>query len=213
MKKGLFITFEGPDGSGKTTVSTAVVERLKNEGYPVMYTREPGGSKIAEEIRQVILDPDNTAMDARTEALLYAASRRQHLTEIVLPALEKGITVISDRFVDSSLAYQGCGRQIGMEAVAEINRFAVEGHMPDHTIFLNVDADTGLTRIAARKYLDRLDQESQAFHERVYEGYQKVIAMFPERMCVVDASRDADTVIAEAYEEVKGWLDAERSAA
>lgn len=207
MKKGLFITFEGPDGSGKTTVSTAVVERLKKEGYPVMYTREPGGSHIAEEIRQVILDPANTAMDERTEALLYAASRRQHLQEIVLPALEKGITVISDRFVDSSLAYQGCGRQIGMEEVAAINRFAVEGHMPDRTIFLNVDADTGLKRIASRTYLDRLDQESKDFHERVYAGYQKVIEMYRDRMTVLDASKPAEEVIQKAYEEVKGWLD------
>lgn len=206
MEKGLFITFEGPDGAGKTTVSTAVVEQLKKEGCRVMYTREPGGSRIAEEIRQTILDPQNTEMDARTEALLYAASRRQHLVEVVLPALADGITVISDRFVDSSLAYQGCGRRIGMEEVMSINRFAVEGHMPDHTIFLNVPAEVGLARIQSRNYLDRLDQESEAFHERVYEGYQKVIQLYEDRMTVIDATRSADQVIAEAVQYIKDWL-------
>lgn len=210
MKKGLFITFEGPDGSGKTTVSTAVAKKLEQEGYPVCYTREPGGIDIAEQIRSVILDPKNTAMDARTEALLYAASRRQHLVEKVIPAVEAGITIISDRFVDSSLAYQGCGRELGIEKVYAINEFAIEGYLPDKTVFLNVDAETGLKRIGSRSYLDRLDQEGLAFHQRVYEGYQKVIRMYPERMIVLDASKDADTVIEEAYQAVKGLLDAER---
>ena len=207
MKKGLFITLEGPDGSGKTTVSTKVVESLSKKGYQVMYTREPGGSEIAEKIRSIILDPANTAMDARTEALLYAASRRQHLVEIVLPALEKGITVISDRFVDSSLAYQGCGRQIGIQEVYDINLFATGGRMPDRTYFLNVPAETGLARISSRTYLDRLDQESQAFHQRVYEGYQKVIAMYSERIEVVDATRDADTVANDVEARILGLLN------
>ncbi len=208
MKKGMFITFEGPDGSGKTTVSTAVTERLIKEGYQVQYTREPGGSDIAEQIRKVILDPKNTKMDARTEALLYAASRRQHLVEIVLPALEKGITIISDRFIDSSLAYQGCGRQIGIDEVYRINQFAVEGRMPDKTIFLNVSAETGLERINAnRDYLDRLDQESKDFHDRVYQGYQKVIDMYRDRMIILDASKKPEEVIEDAYHTVKGLLD------
>lgn len=208
MKRGLFITFEGPDGSGKTTVSTAVTERLEKEGYKVRYTREPGGSKIAEQIRSIILDPENTEMDARTEALLYAASRRQHLVDKVLPALEEGITIISDRFVDSSLAYQGCGRQIGIEEVFAINQFAIEGHMPYRTIFLNIDAETGLERISkGRTYLDRLDQESVEFHERVYNGYKEVIRKYADRMIIVDASRDVDTVIEETYQIVKGLLD------
>lgn len=208
MEKGLFITFEGPDGSGKTTVSTAVCLRLAGEGYNLQYTREPGGSKIAEEIRDVILDPANTAMDARTEALLYAASRRQHLVEKVIPALNKGITVISDRFIDSSLAYQGYARGIGMDAVYDINRFAVEGHMPDKTIYLDVDAETGLKRINAhRDYLDRLDQESLDFHQKVHEGYQKVIEKYKDRMIIIDASRDVNEVIEDAYQAVKGLLD------
>lgn len=209
MNKGLFITFEGPDGSGKTTVSTAVCKRLQDEGYDVVYTREPGGSDIAEQIRRVILDPKNTDMDARTEALLYAASRRQHLVEKVLPALQAGKTVISDRFIDSSLAYQGVGRGIGIDAVYSINQFAIEGHMPDKTIFLNIDAETGLQRINAnRNYLDRLDQESEKFHDKVYEGYKQVIEKYHDRMIIVDASRDVDTVIQDAYTAVKGLLDA-----
>ena len=208
MKKGLFITFEGPDGSGKTTVSTAVCDRLKKDGYNVQYTREPGGSKIAEEIRNVILDPANTEMDARTEALLYAASRRQHLVEKVIPALHDGITVISDRFIDSSLAYQGYARGIGMEEVYAINQFAIEGHMPDKTIYLNISAEEGLKRINRnRDYLDRLDQESLDFHQKVHEGYEKVIEKYPDRMIVIDASQDVNTVIENAYQAVKGLLD------
>jgi dTMP kinase len=209
MKKGLFITFEGPDGSGKTTVSTAVCERLNREGYAVRYTREPGGSKIAEEIRNIILDPANTEMDARTEALLYAASRRQHLVDKVLPAMEEGITIISDRFVDSSLAYQGCGRQLGIEEIFAINQFAIEGHMPDRTIFLNVDAKVGLERIhRGRAVLDRLDMESIEFHERVYNGYKEVVSRYQDRMIVIDANRDVNEVIEDAYSAVKELLDA-----
>ena len=203
MKTGLFITFEGPDGSGKTTVSTAVTKMLEADGYQVRYTREPGGSNIAEQIRHVILDPKNTEMDARTEALLYAASRRQHLIDKVLPVLAQGIHVISDRFVDSSLAYQGCGREIGMDEV-------YENHMPDKTIFLQIDAETGLKRIRkGREVLDRLDQESVEFHERVHEGYQKVIEKYADRMIIVDATADVDTVIQKSYEIVKGLLDAQ----
>ena len=208
MKKGLFITFEGPDGSGKTTVSKAVADKLLAEGYQVRYTREPGGSAISEKIRDIILDPANTEMDPRTESLLYAASRRQHLVDIVLPLIEQGVTVISDRFVDSSIAYQGYGRQIGADEVYAINAFAIENYMPVKTIFLNVSAETGLARIQAnRAVLDRLDAESTDFHKRVFDGYQKVIAQYADRMIVVDASRDVDEVIAEVYSIVKGLLD------
>ena len=136
MNKGLFITFEGNDGSGKTTISKNIYEKLKKMGYPVIYTREPGGIDIAEQIRNVILNPKNTAMDARCEALLYAASRRQHLVEKVLPALDKGQIVLCDRFLDSSLVYQGIARGIGVQEVYDINAFAIEGHLPDATIFL-----------------------------------------------------------------------------
>lgn len=198
MRKGLFITFEGNDGCGKTTISTKVYEALKGKGEPVIYTREPGGIDIAEQIRAVILDPHNTAMDARTEALLYAASRRQHLMEKVLPALAAGKIVLCDRFLDSSLAYQGIGRGIGMDAVMQINEFAIENHMPDATIFLSVSLATGWKRISQRGQLDRLDQESREFHERVAEGYEQVKQRFAQRMIVIDAEADVDTVLAQA---------------
>ena len=203
MKKGWFITFEGPDGSGKTTVSTGVYNKLKEEGYDVIYTREPGGIDIAEQIRSVILDPKNTAMDARTEALLYAASRRQHLVEKVLPALERGAIVLCDRFIDSSLAYQGCGRHLGIQEVYDINQFAIEGHMPDKTIFLNVSPEVGLERVNAnRSFVDRMELESMQFHQDVYNGYQKVVEMYRDRMIIIDSSRTSDVVIAEAYDKV-----------
>ncbi|MBR2825403.1 MAG: dTMP kinase [Solobacterium sp.] len=207
MKKAKFITFEGPDGSGKTTVSKAVTERLLTEGYAIRYTREPGGSNIAEQIRDVILDPKNTEMDARTEALLYAASRRQHLVDIILPALESGTHVISDRFIDSSLAYQGCGRNIGIEEVYSINQFAIDTYMPDKTIYLDLDAEVGLSRIQGREFLDRLDQESVDFHERVFQGYQEVLEKYKDRFIIVNASRSVEEVIEEAYQVTKGILD------
>ena len=188
MTRGKFITFEGPDGSGKTTVSSAVCERLTELGYSVRYSREPGGSNIAERIRDIILDPDHTDMDPRCEALLYAASRRQHLTDIILPSLEQGTHVICDRFVDSSVAYQGFGRHIGAEPIREINAFATDGILPDKTIFLDVPAEIGLERInAGRREKDRLDQEGIAFHQAVYDGYRHVVETGGDRIVVIDA--------------------------
>ncbi|MFV0379218.1 MAG: dTMP kinase [Anaerorhabdus sp.] len=197
-KRGYFITFEGPDGSGKTTVSKAVYEHLKEMGVDAIYTREPGGIDIAEQIRNVILDPRNTAMDQRTEALLYAASRRQHLVELVLPALKKNQIVLCDRFVDSSLAYQGFGRHLGIDEVFNINYFATDGLMPDKTIFLDLSAEEGLKRIENRVYKDRLDQESLNFHFDVVKGYQEVVKRFSDRMVVIDASKNSEEVINEA---------------
>ncbi len=194
MKKGLFITFEGNDGSGKTTISKLVYEKLSEMGYPVIYTREPGGIDIAEQIRNVILDPKNTAMDARCEALLYAACRRQHLIEKVLPALEENKIVLCDRFIDSSLVYQGIARNIGIDEVYAINEFAIEGNLPDATIFLHVDLDTGLSRIESRGSKDRLDNESMNFHRMVAEGYEKVCKLYPERMHVIDATKTVNEV-------------------
>jgi dTMP kinase len=208
MKKGKFITFEGPDGSGKTTVSKAVCERLAEHGYPVRYSREPGGSKIAEQIRDIILDPKNTDMDPKCEALLYAASRRQHLTDIVIPALESGTHVICDRFVDSSAAYQGYARGIGADEVLAMNAFAIGDLMPEKTIFLDIPAETGIERIQKNhRAADRLDSEGMEFHRRVYEGYREVMKKAGERMIVIDASRDPETVIREAFEAVKEILN------
>lgn len=200
MQKGLFITFEGNDGSGKTTISQRAYEQLKNAGYPVIYTREPGGIDIAEQIRQLILHPANTAMDARCEALLYAASRRQHLVEKVIPALMKGNIVLCDRFLDSSLAYQGVARGIGMDEVLQINEFAIEGHMPDATIFLAIDVALGLKRVSARGNLDRLDQEGRAFHTLVAKGYEMVKQRFSSRIHVVNANQEIDQVFTDTMQ-------------
>ena len=193
--KGLFITFEGPDGAGKTSVADAVCERLSEMGYDVVHTREPGGIAISEDIRNIILDPKNTMMDARTEALLYAASRRQHLVEKVFPAVEQGKIVICERFVDSSLAYQGYGRGLGIDAVLSINLFAIDNTYPDLTIYLDVDEKTGLERISNRQNKDRLDQESIEFHHLVNEGYQEVLRRFKDRITVIDASKSKEEVI------------------
>lgn len=202
MRKGWFITFEGPDGSGKTTVSTAVVKKLEEMGYEVVYTREPGGIDIAEQIRHVILDPKNIAMDFKTEALLYAASRRQHLVEKVMPALELGKIVICDRFVDSSLAYQGVGRGLGIDEVYSINQFAIGDLMPDKTIYLDLGAQEGLDRLSNRVFKDRLDQEKVDFHLKVVDGYRQVVEKYKERMILVDASQPVEKVIEEAFEAV-----------
>ena len=205
--QGKFITFEGPDGSGKTTCAKGVYDILKKEGYDVIYTREPGGIEIAEEIRNIILNPKNTKMDARCEALLYAASRRQHLVEKVLPALAQGKIVLCDRFVDSSLAYQGVGRHLGIEEVFAINKFAIEDHMPDFTIYLNVDPQVGLQRIASRNFKDRLDQESLQFHQDTYNGYLQVVDKYKDRMIVVDANNDEATVIDDCLKIIKDHLN------
>ncbi len=203
MNKGLFITFEGNDGSGKTTIATRIFETLKAEGYDVIFTREPGGISIAEQIRHVILDPSNTSMDGRCEALLYAAARRQHLVEKVIPALEEGKIVLCDRFVDSSLAYQGVARGLGIEEVYQINQFAIEGHMPDATLFLKVDPKIGLSRIQSRGNLDRLDAEGEKFHALVAQGYDEVLKRYEDRITVIDASLDVDTVFKQAYQVIK----------
>ncbi len=194
MQKGLFITFEGGEGSGKTTASKYIYNRLNQLGYPAIYSREPGGVDIAEQIRNVILDVNNTAMDVRTEALLYAASRRQHLVEVILPALREGKIVICDRFIDSSLAYQGYARGIGMDEVWTINKFAIDTFLPDLTLFFDVEVETGLKRISSRDQLDRLDRESLDFHHKVHEGYRLVCEKYPERIKVVDANQPVDQV-------------------
>ena len=199
-QKGYFISFEGPDGSGKTTISKLVYEKLIENDFDCIYTREPGGIEIAEKIRDIILNPEHTSMDRKTEALLYAASRRQHLVEKVLPALKDNKIVICDRFVDSSLAYQGIGRGIGFEEVYAINEFAIEGYLPNFTIFLDIDAQTGLDRIQSRTFKDRLDQEDISFHQRVFAGYQEVLKRFKERIVIVDATKTIEAIVEDAYQ-------------
>lgn len=194
---GKFITFEGPDGSGKTSVVARLIELLNDEGVTeIVSTREPGGSVIAERIRKVILDVNHTEMDSRTEALLYAAARRQHLVERILPSLKEGKLVLCDRFVDSSLAYQGIARGIDIEKIWQINQFAIEGYMPVLTFLLDVPAEIGLERIyKARKQrqYDRLDQESLSFHQKTRQAFLD-FAENSERIVVVDATQSIDDV-------------------
>ena len=206
MNRGKFITFEGNDGSGKTTISTLVFEELQAQGIPVVFTREPGGIEIAEQIRTIILDPKNTGMDARTEALLYAASRRQHLVEKILPALEAGTHVICDRFIDSSLAYQGMGRSIGIKEVYEMNLFATQGCLPDLTLFLDVSVEEAMKRMEGRGNKDRLDQENDAFHQRVRLGYEMVKKRYPQRIHVIDAQQSITEVKDACLEEIERIL-------
>lgn len=199
MSKGLFITIEGGEGAGKTTLIETLAEYGAASGRIVVTTREPGGIPIAEQIRQVILDPKHTAMDARTEALLYAAARRQHLVEKVIPALDRGEIVICDRFIDSSLAYQGHARGLGIEEVWEINRFAIAGTMPDLTIYMDVRPEVGLDRISKgdNREVNRLDLESLAFHNRVREGYNLLLQRYPDRMSLIDAEQTPEAVAAQ----------------
>lgn len=204
----LFITFEGPDGSGKTSIANKLVKELKEKGLAILYTREPGGSQIAEEIRQIILDPKNTQMDYRTEALLLAASRRQHLVEKVLPALNENKLVLCDRFLDSSLAYQGHGRGLGIEEVLKINLFATEGKLPDLTLYFDISAEIGLSRINydGKREVNRLDLETLEFHKKTREGYLKLVDRYKKRIRKIDASKSFDEVYEETFEIVKKFL-------
>jgi dTMP kinase len=207
------LTFEGPDGAGKDSVLDVVVPQLQQHlSRELVVTREPGGDPIAEEIRELILDPENTAMDDRTEALLYAASRRQHLQRVIEPALKRGAVVLCDRFVDSSIAYQGAGRQIGEAAVAEINEFATAGRTPDLTVYLDVPAQVGLERIRSKRkdvQYDRLDQEEDAFHERVRAAYLRLAAANPERIVTVDAQQALAAVCRDTLQVLKQHLAAD----
>lgn len=209
MKKGIFITIEGPEGAGKTTIINLLTQRLKTEGYQVLQTREPGGIDIAEQIRKVILDKQNTAMDPRTEALLYAAARRQHLVEKVLPALEKNYIILCDRFVDSSLAYQGYARGLGIDEVLSINSFAIDGKMPKLTLYFDIDPEVGLERINQHKgrEVNRLDLEELEFHHKVREGYYKIIERDPKRIYKIDASKPIEQVLNEAENKVREVIE------
>ncbi|MBG9941649.1 dTMP kinase [Brevibacillus formosus] len=201
-KKGRFMTIEGGEGAGKSTVIAKLYEELKARGVDVLLTREPGGIDIAEKIREIILNPAHTQMDERTEALLYAAARGQHLAEKVLPALEEGKLVLCDRFIDSSLAYQGHARGLGIEAVYQINRFAVGDCMPELTLFFDVQPETGLARINASRgrEVNRLDLEGMRFHELVREGYQLVMERDPKRFVVIDAEQPMEQVYQSALQ-------------
>ncbi|WP_339322851.1 dTMP kinase [Paenibacillus sp. FSL W8-0194] len=194
--KGIFVTLEGGEGSGKTTVIAKLKDYLEKRFVPYIVTREPGGIEIAEKIREIILNPSHTAMDSRTEALLYAAARSQHLAEKVEPALAEGKLVLCDRFVDSSLVYQGYARGIGMDEVWAINQFAIHDRMPQLTFYLDIEPEAGLARIAASRdrEVNRLDLEDLSFHHKVREGYLKLAERFQDRIVVIDASQTVENV-------------------
>lgn len=205
MNRGMFITIEGGEGTGKTTQIKLIEEYLKENKIEYIMTREPGGIDISEQIREIILDRENTAMDARTEALLYAASRRQHLIERVIPALKEGKIVICDRFVDSSLAYQGFARGLGMSEVLRINEFAIEGYMPVLTIYLDIEPSIGINRIHKDRdrEINRLDLEKNSFHEKVREGYHILLQRYPDRIKLVDANQSIENV----FEDIKTHIN------
>lgn len=202
--QGHFITLEGGEGSGKTTVLDIVYNELSALGYSVLTTREPGGIPIAEKIRDIILDPINIQMEKKTEALLYAAARHQHLIEVISPALQRGKIVLCDRFIDSSLVYQGYARGIGMDEIMEINRFAISDVFPDLTLLFDIEPELGLARIEKNKHREknRLDLEEINFHKKVYEGYQLLLNQDPKRIKQIDANKTINEVAQEAIEKI-----------
>ena len=204
----MFITLEGPEGSGKTTAVEAAVKQLEKMGYQIVRTREPGGTPISEQIRNVILDKNNTAMDPRTEALLYAASRRQHLVEKVWPALKEGKIVICDRYLDSSLAYQGGARNLGIDNVLNINLFATENTWPDLTLLFDIKPEIGLQRISANanREVNRLDLEKLEFHNKVRDSFLLLAKKYPERFIIIDASKDREQVAKDTLEAILSRL-------
>lgn len=204
----MFITLEGPEGSGKTTAVETAVKKLQEMGYQIVRTREPGGTPISEQIRNVILDKANTAMDSKTEALLYAASRRQHLVEKVWPALKEGKIVICDRYLDSSLAYQGGARNLGIDDVLNINLFATENTWPDLTLLFDIDPSVGLARINSndKREINRLDLEKIEFHNKVRATFLELAKRYPNRYVIIDASKSKEEVAKAAMDAILSRL-------
>ena len=193
MSRGLFISFEGTDGSGKTTQYRLFAEYLVSLGYEVVTTREPGGTPISEKIRGIILDPENTEMDDMTEALLFAAGRAQHVAQLIRPSVEAGKIVLCDRFMDSSIAYQGYARGLG-DCVRIINEYAVAGMQPDLTFLLDLPPQAGRARNVKAGKADRLEKQAMEFHRKVYEGYKKLAEIYPDRFIVIDADGSIEEV-------------------
>lgn len=204
--RGKFITIEGTDGSGKSTQIELLMDYLRKKGADVIFTREPGGTQISEKIREIILDVNNSEMTGITEALLYAAARSQHVEEKIIPALEAGKIIICDRFVDSSIAYQGAARGLGAEKIMGINEAALHGIMPDMTLFFDLSPEKGILRKKNERALDRLEKEKMDFHEKVYEGYKNLCKKYPERIKPIDADRSIDEVHSEVIEVIDGLL-------
>jgi len=209
--QGYFITLEGGEGAGKTSTLQRLEQSLTQMGFQVVVTREPGGIHIAEKIREIILNKDHTKMDAKTEALLYAAARRQHLVEKILPALADGKIVLCDRFIDSSLAYQGYARGLGIDEVLAINEFAIDEHMPSLTLFFELSPEKGLQRIEQNQSREknRLDLEHIHFHRLVYEGYQLLRERFPDRIKIINADQEIRKVAADALQQILSHVNNE----
>jgi dTMP kinase len=201
--RGIFITFEGIDGSGKDTQAKLLAKYLKNKGYSVITTREPGGTSIGEKIRKILLSPKIGRVDQRAEVLLFAASRAQIVSDIIKPALEKGKIVISNRYVDSSYAYQGIARKMGLDWVIEINKWATQGLLPDITFFLDIPEELGLKRVdKSRNIRDKIEKDGEIFQKKVREGYYKLAKLFPERYRIIDAKRDEALIQEDVRKEV-----------
>lgn len=191
----MFVTFEGLDGSGKSTQAMLLRGRLEADGLDVVSTREPGGTELGEKVRDLVLHGGHVAPWA--EALLYAAARAQHVEEVIRPALERGAAVVCDRYVDSSVAYQGVGRQLGLDRVLDLNLAAVAGLLPDRTFLLELQPTQIVARLSGEH--DRLERESETFHARAAEGYRELAERFPDRIVVLDATRPADELAEEVY--------------
>ncbi len=200
MRKGFFITFEGGEGSGKSIQVQILASHLREDGYKVVVTREPGGTRIGEQIRAITHSQENVDLDAKTEAYLMAAARAQHVSEVIAPSLDAGRIIISDRFVDSSIAYQGYGRKLGAEFIKKLNEVAVNGAVPDITFLLDVPLEMGMKRRhASEKTSDRLDMQQQDFYERVYKGYETLAYTNGDRYFIIDAKQSIEHVATEVW--------------
>ncbi|MBZ5577295.1 MAG: dTMP kinase [Acidobacteriia bacterium] len=211
QSRGLFITFEGMDGSGKTTQMRRLAERLRGHGQTVLETAEPGGTAIGRKIRQILLDAANQELSPAAELLLYFASRAQNVDEWVLPALGRGEIVIADRFTDSSLVYQGCGRGLGADTVMALDHVACRGLKPDLTLLVDIDVETSLARAHARNTAapqgeTRMDEQSVEFHRKVYEAYQRLAAREPERIKRVDGRASIDAIERAVWDIVSAYV-------
>lgn len=204
---GKFIVFEGPDGSGKTTILNKVNEILISKGYKTNLLREPGGTFISEKIRDIIIDNENINMDAKTEALLFAASRAQLVSEKIKPLIEAGEIILCDRFVLSSLTYQGVGRGLGIDEIKAINDFATDGLKADLTVFFNIDYKDALIRKRANFTADRLENEEFEFHKKIFDAYLEMAKLYQDEICEIDASKSIDEVSKSALDLILNILE------
>lgn len=202
LEKGVFITLEGPDGSGKSTIARRLKVYIEEKGRKCILTREPGGTDIGESIRDILLDNNNSEMASRTEALLYAASRAQHVEEKIKPYLDKGYVVISDRYVFSSLAYQGHSRGLGIEQVMNINEFAMNSVLPDITLFFDIKPDIALGRRFANSETDRLENAGLEFHRNTYDGYIKAIELYEDNVNIINAEGSVEETFNQCIEKL-----------